>query len=48
MDIELKKKLTGIEKHTDINDSDHANNPISKIEIISYIDEILLGLKKQK
>jgi len=48
MDAKLKKKLTVIEKHTNINDFDHAIMPISKTEIISYIDEILLELKKQK
>ncbi len=48
MDVKLKKKLTVIEKHTNINDLDHAIMPTSKIEIISYIDEILLELKKQK
>jgi hypothetical protein len=48
MDVKLKKKLTVIEKHTNINELDHAIMPISKIEIISYIDEILLELKKQK
>ena len=48
MDVKLKKKLTVIEKHSNINDFDHAIIPISKIEIISYIDEILLELKKQK
>ncbi len=48
MDVKLEKKLTVIENHINFNDFDHAIMPISKNEIVSYIDEIVLELKKQK